>query len=262
MATHMVIFGNAAAARNGLTAMPVDSAEDYFKISSTNYLVNNTGKTLYILGHTVITAAIANLTDYRYHLTHESNWTRGTTSFGRDQTGAKTLGSIARCCKEFPNKTMLAVELNNNNNSQVDIVLFWISDNPTADLNFSPDSAQIPAGYEWRKFTGAQTLTAAVMTDVALTAVDFYPDDQSDYHSCAWLYLGATAVAMRVKHKEGGTLGLRNGALGGDIATPDTGNPTYSDFGKWKGDAYPIIQCKAVAADTSQVFLALVKKLN
>lgn len=262
MATHLVMFGNAAAARNGLTAMPVDSNEDYFKISSTNYLVNNSGKMLYIIGAQVITAAIANLTAWRFHLTHEANWNTFTTQFGRDQTGAKTVGSIARLCKEFPDKTMLAAELNNNNNSQVDVILFWISDNPKGEVNFSPDQHEIPAGYEWRKFTHATTVTAAVMTDCALNAVDFYPDDQSEYHVAGLQSIGATNIACRLKHKEGGTQGLRMGGTGGDIATPDTGNPTYGDFGKFKGDAYPIAQSKNVAADTSGIILLLCKKCN
>lgn len=254
------MFGNAAAARNGLTAMPVDSQEDFFQIDSTNYLVNNTGKPLYVIAATVITAGIANLTGWRFHLTEEADWSTFTTAYGRDQTGAKNLCTMARFCKEFPDKKKLAVELNNNNNSQVDVVIFWISDNPKQDLNVSPDGHAIPAGYEWRKFTGATTVTAAVMTSVALTPVDFYPDASAKYHIAGMRFLGASAIAARVKHKQGGTENIRPGGLGGDIATPDTGIPTFADFGIFKGQNFPLMQVKCVLADTAQVFEFLIKK--
>lgn len=259
MSQYMVFFGNAAAARNGLTAMPVDSGEDYFQIEATNYLVNNMGRSLYILAHGVITAAIANLTTYRYKLANESEYASFTTQFGVDQTGAKGLGFLSRVCKEFPSGAKLHCDLNNNNNSQVDVVVFILGDSPNEKITIGPNM-QIPAGYELREFTGATTVTAAVMSDVALTPVTFSPNAKATYHIGAIGLLGATCIGGRVKHKGSGTQKIIAGALGGDIATPDTGLMVYGDFGSFVGSEYPLIKFKCVAADTAQRILLLIKQ--
>lgn len=261
MVVHTVFFGNAAAARNGLTAMPVDSNEDFFQIEATNYLVNNTGRDLYIIGASLRSADESNIAAWRFHLTSEADWNTFTTMGVQGQDEAPVPGKILRLNKVFPAKAKLSCEANNANNSQVDVIVFFIADSPSDIIQFGSDNYNIPSGYEWRKFTGATTLTAAVASDVALTAVDFYPDEGQRYHIAAVAGIGATAIAFRVKHKQGGTENIRPGGFAGDTAAEDNAIQNYGDYGIWKGTNYPIIQMKAVAADTAQVVHLLCKKV-
>lgn len=261
MAQYMVFFGNAAAARNGLTSMPVDSQEKYFSIEATNYLVNNTGKDLWIRRVGVITAAIANLTTWRFKLAKEGSYSDFTTEGGVDQTGAKKYGHMLTLCKKFPNGAKLHCDLNNNNNSQVDVVYFILSDTEKDQIvtgqNFDP-----PAGYQPFAFTGSQTLTAAVMTDCALTPATngFSPNTQGQYHIGGVLNLGASAIGGRIKHRGSGSQDIIAGCLAGDIATPDTGYATFGDFGTFKGSEYPLWSQKAVLADTAQRLILWIKQ--
>lgn len=261
MSQYMVMFGNAAAARNGLTAMPVDSQEKYFQIEATNYLVNNTGKKLYIRRVGVITAAIANLTTWRFKLANEGSYSDFTTEFGVDQTGAKKAGFMANLCKEFPSGAKLHCDLNNNNNSQVDVVIFILSDSPTDAINMGADYNP-PAGYQPFAFTGSQTLTAAVMTDCALTPATngFSPNAGGKYHIGGMLILGASAIAGRIKHRGSGSQNIIAGAIAGDIATPDTGIPMFADFGTFTGSEYPLLSQKAVLADTAERVILWIKQ--
>lgn len=258
MSVYLAMFGNAAAARNGLTAMPVDSAEDFFDINATNNLENNTGRDLYIRRVAVITAGIANLTTWRFKLTSEGVYSDFTTEGGVDQTGMKNYGSVLTLSKKFPKGAKLHCDLNNNNNSQVDVVVFWLSDTPnepiTMGANFDP-----PPGYQPYAFTGGTTVTAAVMTDVALTSSSFSPNAEGTYHIGGLLILGATAIAGRVKHR-GENAKIINGALGGDIATPNTAMPTFGNFGSFSSNQYPIIKHKSVAADTAQRYILWIKQ--
>lgn len=261
MSQYMVFFGNAAAARNGLTAMPVDSQEKFFDIESTNYLVNNTGRTLYIRRVGVVTAGIANLTTWRFKLAGEGSYSDFTTEFGIDQTGAKKYGHMATLCKEFPNGKKLHCDLNNNNNSQVDVVVFILSDSPK-DAIITGQNYDIPQGYQPFAFTGSQTLTAAVMTDCALTPATngFVPNAKGEYHIGGMLILGASLIGGRIKHRGSGSEKIIAGAFGGDIATPDTGEAMFADFGKFSGSAYPLLSAKAVLADTAQRVIFWIKQ--
>lgn len=263
MSQYMAFFGNAAAARNGLTAMPVDTAEKYFQIEATNYLVNNTGKTLYIRRIGVITAAIANLTTWRGKLAAEGSYMDFTTEFGVDQTGAKKYGHMCNLCKPFPNGAKLHFDLNNNNNSQVDVIYVILSDSPKdliqSGINYDP-----PEGYQPFAFTGSTTVTAAVMSDCALTPATngFSPNAQGKYHIGGVLALGATMIGGRIKHRGSGDQNIIAGALGGDIATPDTGYATFSNFGTFTGSEYPLWAAKCVAADTAQRLILWIKQIG
>lgn len=261
MTMHTVVFGGAAAARNGLTAMPVNPGEDFFKITNVNFLTNNTGKTLYILGYQLISAAIANVADHQFHLSDETDISSFTVQHMRDQAGPYTPDLPSRGCKAFPDGKQLAVEVNNGNNSQVDIVVMFISDNPAEIVYFSPDHALL-VGYQWFRFTMGTTVVAAVLTPGALTAVNFFPDDGAIYDIKGAGGIAATGIHGRIKHKSGGTEGIRPGFDIGDIATPAKYRPVYADFGKFKGDTYPDVQQLSVAADTAAEIYLLIKKVN
>ncbi|GAI90336.1 unnamed protein product, partial [marine sediment metagenome] len=234
----------------------------YFKIDGTgNFLINNTGKDLYIIASEVLTAAVANVVAHRYHLTHENDWSTHLTDNVRDQTGAYTPGTPERKSWVFPKGKMLSCEIDNGNNAQVEHYVFWLADSPGEQLLFNPDMP-LPAGYEWRKFTGAKTVTAAIFTDVALTAVDFFPDDDALYHIGGAYGEAATGEVARVRHKSGGTQDIRSGFGVGDIAAPSVVQPVYGDFGNFKGETYPIIMHISVAADTAEVYWFLIKKVS
>lgn len=257
----LVVFGNAAAARNGLTAMPVNSGEDFYKINATNYLVMPNNK--YVRAVLGITAGIANVAQWRWKRSDESDWNDMRSGSQRDQTGAFTPIIPARLCKEVPKGKMIHAELNNGNNSQVDQIGFFLSDNPNEQLEFGINPTKIPPGYEWRTFTGAQTLTAGIWTRCALTAVTFQPDDDVKYHIGGAMGNGATAMWARMLHKSGSPDATRRpGFIMGDTAVPDVELATFTDLGTFTGSNFPDIAVGAVAGDTAQEFKLLIKRVG
>lgn len=255
------MFGNAAAARNGLTALPVNTGEDFYKVNSTNYLVMPSDK--YILATLGITAGIANVAQWRYKRTDEANWNDMRSGCQRDQTGAFTPITPGRLCKHIPQGKQLQVELNNGNNSQVDQVGFFLADNPKEKLSFGINpNVPLPKGYEWHAFTGAQTLTAGVLTNTTLTAITFNPDDDAKYHIAGAMGNSATGIWGRLQHKsKSPDANRRPGFIIGDTAVPDVEIQTFQDFGTFVGSNYPIVQHGGVAGDTAEEYKFLIKQV-
>lgn len=259
---NLAVFGGAAAARNGLTALPVNGNEDYFKINSTNYLV--AAKTGYVIAVIPQTAAIANLAQSRLKRTDKNDW-MDFGNFGRDQTGAYVPGLPIRMSYPLLPGNQLQAELNNGNNSQVDNIGVFIADSPNEFLSFGTledIGTYLAAGYELVRFTGATTVTAGLWTDVTLSAVTWVPDDGALYHCAAFGGWSATGHYGRLKHREGGTQGIRPGFLVGDDASPPVFVLTFQDFGCWKGDSFPVAQHISGAGDTAEEYIALVKKIS
>lgn len=260
MTADLIAWGNGAAARNGLTAMPVNTGEDLFKINAANFLVAPSNK--YLIACLAQTAAIANLAQWRIHKTDDADWLDFGSLNGRDQTGAYTPAILPRISYPFEMGKQLACELNNGNNSQVDSIIGFISDKPDEKLMFGNSGFyNLPPGYSIHRFTGATTVTAGVMSNVPLTAVTFNPDDNAVYHIAGALGLAATGLYGRLQHRQGGTQGIRPGFLVGDIATPDVGMWTWQDYGTFTGDQYPLVQHCSVAADTAEEYLFAIKKV-
>jgi len=256
----LVIFGGAAAARNGLTAMPVNGGEDMYKINSTNNLV--IPENMHILRSGLVSGTIANITQWRHHRLDSNDWSDFGTGNARDQTGAFTPDFMLPSSEMIPGGKQIAAEVGNTNNSQVDQILMFLGKTPNEALRIgNAGQVPLPAGYAWHRFTGAKTLTAGILSEVALTPVSFSPDDGVKHHIAGLVGWGATAIAGRVKHKKGGTQDIRPGFLMGDDAVPAVMQTTFQDFGQFTGDSFPNLQVSAVAADTAQEFLMLIKAL-
>lgn len=252
-------MGNAAAARNGLTAMPVNTGEDFYTTNATNFLVMPTDK--YLLAVLSQTAGIANVAQWRFKRADDAHWNDMRSGSQRDQTGAFTPVTPTRLCKHIPKGKQLQAELNNGNNSQVDQIGFFLGDSPKDALKFGHIDA-LPSGYEWRTFTGATTLTAGIWSNVALTAVTFNPDDDEVHHIGGIMANGATGLWGRLQHRaKSPDVNRRPGFIIGDTAVPDVEIGTFQDFGKFVGSNYPIIQHISVAADTAQEYKLAVKKV-
>lgn len=257
----LIVMGGAAAARNGLTALPVNGGEDFYKINATNYLVAEQDS--YLVAAVPVTAAIANLAQTRFKFTDDGDW-NDFGNLGRDQTGAFIQGLPIPMRVKFMTGKQLQAEINNGNNSQVDQLGIFIAKNMNEFIQFgtlSDVSKYLKEGYELVRFTGATTLTAALWSDVTITPVTWIPDDKANYHIAAIGGWGATSLFGRVKHRKSGTQGIRPGFLMGDDASPPVFTMTFQDFGIWNGTAYPIIQQISILADTAQEYLMLVKKV-
>lgn len=257
----LAVFGDVAAARNGLTALPVNTGEDFFKINSTNYLVSESDA--YVLAALAQTAAIANLAQSRFKRTDKNDW-MDMRNMGRDQTGAYVPGLPFRLAEKFPKGKQFEAQLNNGNNSQVDQIGLFLGKSPNDYIQFgslADIGKYIKDGYELVAFTGATTLTAAKWSPVTITPVTWVPDDISRYHIAGLGGWGATGLWGRVKHRKSGTQGIRPGFLVGDDASPPVFQMTFQDFGQFTGSAYPVIEHISVAADTAQEYLALIKKV-
>lgn len=258
----LVVMGGAAAARNGLTDLPVNGNEDFYKINATNFLVAE--EDLYIVGVTVQTAAIANVAQSRFKRADENDW-MDLRNFARDQTGAYVPQTFIPMCVKFPKGKQLEAEINNGNNSQVDQMGIFLARSPDEYISFGglqDIGKYVREGYELVAFTGATTVTAALWSEVTLTPVTWVPDDNAIYHIAALGGWGATGMWGRVKHRKSGTQGIRPGFYVGDDASPPVFMLTFQDFGKFVGSSYPVIQHISVAADTAQEYLALIKKVG
>lgn len=256
----LVVFGGAAAARNGLTSMPVNSGEDFYKINSTNNLVMPAD--MYVLAALAQTVDVSKTTQWRFHRTDDADWIDFGSANQRQQTAAYTPDLPARLGYYVESGKQLAAELNNTNTSQIDNIALWISRKPDEMLQFG-SRGLFPSlrGYSWHRFTSTDTTVAGIFSDMNLTATTFNPDDNAEYHIAGAMGNSATGYLGRLKHKSGGTPNIRPGFLVGDTALPDVVMPTYQDFGKFTGDQYPIVQLIDGAAVSAAEFHLLIKKL-
>lgn len=256
----LALFGAAAAARNGLTAMPVNTNEDFFKINATNYLVMPEDR--YLKAIMASSANAANITQWTAKELSEANTMDFGTGNMRTQTGAFTQEMPMRLNKKFPANSQMYCTLGNGNNSQVDLIAAFLARNAKDQIQFgSQGMIELPEGYEWYRFTGAATLGAGLLTDVALTPVTFYPDDGAKYHIAGVSGWSATGHFGRLKHKSKGTQGIRPGFIMGDDAAPAVMTVTMQDFGSFIGSEYPIAQIAAGAGDTAEELLLCIKRV-
>lgn len=256
----MAVFGDVAAARDGLTAMPVNTGEDFYKTNALTSLVIPSDKILRAMAG--VTSTIANITQSRVHLTHEADWMDLGTGYIRDDAGVFPVDYPMIASKKLPATKLLAAELGNTNNSQVDNIMVFLANSIKDKLQFGTVGAlALPEGYSPFRFSGAKTLVAGVLTDVtALTAITFNPDDAGIYHIGGATGWDATGGAARLKHREGGTQNVRPGFFVGDDAVPSLTLPTFQDFGSFKGDQYPVVQHLSMTAASAEEYIFWIKK--
>ena len=256
----LVVFGNAAAARDGLTAMPVNTGEDFYNTIAVNQLEIPQDMVLRAAG--LFTSTIANLLQWRLHRTDESNWNDfGTWGMRDDGVGFPTDYPVLMT-KPLPKGSKLACEANNTNNAQVDNILMFLSKG-MEPLTFGNQwrSQHMEKGYEPFRFTGGTTLVAGVLGDVPLTAITFDPEPKGIYHIAGATGIDATGGGGRMKHRLGGTQNVRPGFLVGDDALPNCSTVTWQDFGRFTGDQYPIIQHLSSTAVTAEEYLFWIKQV-
>lgn len=176
-----------------------------------------------------------------------------TTRLGRDQTGAIVAGWPERINYPFNAGDVLQAYADNGGNAQVEALLLWLEYGADSKLSFTPVS--VPAGSHWVLATGAFTNTAGAWTQGAPTYGYSFKRDKV-YNIVGMAAYQATGYAARLVFKDNSS--LRPGVVAGDTATPPVVQPTYANFGSFKGDQPPDLETLSSGADTAQLVWLLI----
>lgn len=197
---------------------------------------------------TLVTAAIANVVDWRFHRTLDPNWFRSNV-FVRDQTGAIDYGKLGFAGYPFSEGDVLNAEADNGNNAQVEALLLALG-YPSAQFLLAPPT--LPPGARWVDVTGGTAAVAGTWTKSTATFNETFNRGQK-YQVLGMIGYSATGYAMRLHHrgpKGNPWIEHRPGVPAGDTVL--LCQPLYGDFGWFQGDKPPNLEVLCSGADGAQ----------
>lgn len=267
MAGHFdtVVFGSAAA-RNGLTAVPVCAGETAYAANG----ISGTGTLVFmkedgwIFNAGWITAAIANSDQFRFHVTTDPDWNYFDNVFAVDQTSAVAPFDMrmARMHYGVRKGEQLTVECDNNNNNQAEHIGLNIMKGDKPPYYSSQPPANLPPGVEIVMATSAHTHTANTWTEGALTFTNYNLDRNKSYKIWGACVTGATLYWARFAALEGEYRGHYPGLPGADIAAGTFAPFVWSDdFPTFSGLNGINVQNLSSGADTATVWAIAIQEL-
>jgi hypothetical protein len=241
-------------ARNGLAGIAVAGGEDKYKVS---------GDDLYTIGDgrvelaSCVTAAIANLDEWRFHRTLDANWNHSR-MFARDQTGAVDRHNLMFTGYPFFNGDILRAEADNGNNAQIESVGLALVYGDSPQLSLSPPP--IPRGAFWMQGAGGTAAVANTWVKSSMTWSATLNYNQL-YRVLGMVAYSATGYWARLYYKGSSPAkDWRPGCPMGDTAILSL--PLYGDFGSFRGDQPPDVQVLCSGTDAAQYIDLLVLPLG
>lgn len=233
-----------SAARNGLAGIAVAAGESKYKVSGDDLYVKSAGR---VELATIVTAAVANYDEGRFHRTLDPNWCH-TRMFFRDQTGAVDRHNIMFLNYPFFDGDILRAEADNGNNAQVESALLALVYGESPGLSLSPPA--LPVGAKWVQGAGATAAVANTWVSSAMTWSETF-NFAKIYQIVGMVAYSATGYAARLDFKGSApSVGWAPGIPMGDTAILCT--PIWGDFGRFRGDQPPDVEVLASGTDAAQ----------
>lgn len=192
---HDTLFMGTTAARNGLTALNVAAGEtNWPSNAAANIWAKDDCK---VIGTFVISEAIANCDEYRWHTSNDADWNR--TMFNKaDQTADWNFSSlVAKTSYSWKKGEQFNVELDNDNNAQLEILTTMVAVKPECDFGGEPFGVP-PPGTFWAMVTGATATVADTVTRSALNFTNYALDREKRYRVYGARFWSADLYAFRL----------------------------------------------------------------
>lgn len=209
-----IVFGDSVAVAAGLGAKPLAAGDNTYPSGATRILVFPK-EDCSIIGMLAISEAIANLEEYRMHVTRDPDWNR--TGFNkRDQTGILDWEQLMAFLNyQYIKGDSLTVELDNDNNAEfnsIGICIAKIAGAKVAGAPFGPT----PPKTHWVSVTAGVTCIADTWVEGAVTFENFNLDREKSYRVLAAKWRGDTLHHFRLIALGGPDRDNRPGGPGSD----------------------------------------------
>lgn len=240
-----------SAARNGLAGIAAIT-QDGVVTSGDDLEVRDKGS---VVMATLVTAAVANFDEWRFHRSLDPNWHHSRTSF-RDQTGAVDLHNIDFCNYPFESGDVLRAEADNGNNAQIESAILALAYGSDPMLSVGIPKIGLPPNAHWINGVGGTTVTANALSAATITWSESFNKDQV-YQVLGMIAYSATGYAARLRYRgKSKAVGWFPGVPAGDTAI--LAQRFYGDFGSFAGDQPPNVEMLCSGADTAQYIGLLV----
>lgn len=192
---HDTLFMGTTAQRNGLTLLNVSAGEQNWPSNGTNQIFAKDNCN--VIGAFVISEAIANCDEYRWHTMNDADWNR--TMFHKaDQTADWMFHSlVAKVNYAWAKGEAFQCELDNDNAAQLEIATFLIGTKGGVDVAGEPFGVP-PQGSFWAMVTAASATVADTVTRSALTFTNYSLDREKRYRVLGARMWGADLYAFRL----------------------------------------------------------------
>lgn len=246
--------------RNGNTNVVVAPGEDVYQGAGTANLRGRfNGR---VVGGQVISAAIANLTGWRFHRTTDPNWDDPGAVGARDQTAAPTRQNWLPRKYQVGKDDLINAQCGNGNNAQYEAILLAIAEGAGFRMGteLEPIVPSLPDDAHWARAAGSATMVAGTWTNAPLTWQEVFEQNRM-YNLHGLAVYGATMYAGRLNIPSGPHATYKPGVPGGDTATPPADSAFYfSEPVKFEGLNPPNLSGLCSGADTSQLVQALISR--
>lgn len=256
-----VVFADSAA-KAALTAVPIALGDVTYPANG----IPGVGTLVYpkedceIIGMTAISEAIANLDEYRMHVTRDPDWNR--TSFNkRDQTGNLEFEQLIAPLKyQFIKGDSLTVELDNDTNAELNSVGIFIDKNGGGEISGRP-FGPLPDKCHLVQVSATITNVVDQWGEGPLTFVNFNLDREKNYR-----VLGGKMFSVTGHHWRMVALGGvdKDNKPGGPMSDTETcGSMIYwKPYGiEFSGLQGLNLQTLASATDSAQLGVLIIQEI-
>jgi len=196
---HDSFFMGTTAQRNGLTPLLLAAGENNFPGNGAPGVGNQVfpKNDCEVIGAFVISEAIANCDEYRFHTTNDPDWHR--TMFNKaDQTANWIWDSlVAKIRYKLMKGEAFQCELDNDNAAQLEIATFMIANKGDCDIAGQPFGAPPPGSF-WAMVTGDTPTVGDTVTRSGLTFTNYTLDRTKTYKVYGARFWSADLYAYRL----------------------------------------------------------------
>jgi len=216
---HDTFFMGTTAQRNGLTLLNITAGENNFPSNGTNQVFAKDD--CRVIGAHVITEAIANCDEYRWHTMNDADWNR-VMFFKADQTADWNFPAlVSKVNYAWKKGEAFQCELDNDNAAQLEILCVNVAVKEGADLAGEPFGVP-PQGAFWTMVTAATATVADTVTRSALTFTNYSLDREKRYRVLGARFWSADLYSFRLI-----SLDSDDAPGGPGCDTEICGSPTY-----------------------------------